>query len=161
MDKTILQNKVDMAEDMGIPGLLMQEGFMNGLLTGSYEILDQPDPDQMEAALSKGNVLVLLDPASEAGKIVMSGLPADWEWPRKLKSHHYENAGLIRADLFLLEKGGNTLFVASSPEAGTRQELRDLIEHTGRILNKYKLHKGWFGAEYLVEECYLWQRASN
>lgn len=151
LEKTILHTKVDLAEDMGIPGLLMQEGFMNGLLSGSYEILDQPDPDQMEAALSKGNVLVFLDPASEAGKIVMSGLPADWEWPRKLKSHHYENEALKRADLFLLEKGGNTLFVASSPEAGSRQELRDLIEHTGRILNKYKLHKGWFGAETLLK----------
>jgi len=151
LEKTILQTKVDMAEDMGIPGLLMQEGFMNALLSGSYEILDEPDPDQMEAAIAKGNVLVFLDPATEAGKMVMSGLSADWEWPRMLKSHHYDDAGLIRADLFLLEKGGNTLFVVSSREAGTRHELRDLIEHTGQILNKYNLHKGWFGAETLLK----------
>ena len=35
VEKTILQSKVDMAEEMGIPGLLMQEGFMNALLSGS------------------------------------------------------------------------------------------------------------------------------
>ena len=150
VEKTILQSKVDMAEEMGIPGLLMQEGFMNALLSGSYDILDQPEPDQLEAALSKGDVLVFLDPGSDAGEVVMSGLPAEWEWPRKLKSHQYYDPGLVRADLFQLEKGGHKLFVASSADEATRQALRDLIEHTGRILEKYMLHKGWFGANTLV-----------
>ena len=151
LEKTILQHKVDMAEEMGIPGLLMEEGFMNALLSGSYDILDQPSPDQLEEALSKGDVLVFLDPGSDAGKKVLSELPADWEWPRKMKSHQYENAELIRADLFLLEKGGNTLFVASSADETTRQALKDLIDHTGSILEKFKLHKGWFGAETLLK----------
>ena len=150
VEKTILQSKVDMAEDMGIPGLLMQEGFMNALLSGSYQILDQPEPAQMEEALSKGDVLVFLDPGSAAGQLVMSELPADWEWPRMLKSHQYGAEGLIRADLFLLERSGSTLYVASSQDAATRQAMRDLIEQTGLILNKYKLYKGWFGAETLL-----------
>ena len=151
VEKTILQSKVDMAEDMGIPGLLMQEGFMNALLSGSYQILDQPEPAQMEEALSKGDVLVFLDPGSAAGQLVMSELPADWEWPRMLKSHQYGAEGLIRADLFLLERSGSTLYVASSQDAATRQAMRDLIEQTGLILNKYKLYKGWFGAETLLK----------
>ncbi len=36
VEKNILQSKVDIAEDMGIPGLLMQEGFFTNLMSGSY-----------------------------------------------------------------------------------------------------------------------------
>jgi hypothetical protein len=151
VEKAILQSKVDIAEDMGIPGLIMEEGFMNALLSGSYEILDQPDPDQLKGALSKGDVLVFLDPGSEAGEIVMSELPADWEWPRKLNSHQYSATGLIRADLFLLEQVESKLFVVSTPDAGTRRALGELIENTSQLLSKYKLHKGWFGAETLLK----------
>ena len=105
VEETILQSKVDVAEDMGIPGLLMQEGFMNDLLSGPYEILDQPVPNQLEGALSKGNVLVFVDPGSEVGKMLVSNLPGDWQWPRKLKSHQYDDPGLVRADLFQVIPG--------------------------------------------------------
>lgn len=151
VEETILQNKVDVAEDMGIPGLLMQEGFMNDLLSGPFEILDQPAPNQLEGALSKGNVLVFVDPGSEVGKMLVSNLPGDWEWPRKLKSHQYDDPGLIRADLFQVGHVKHNLFVASSSDAATRRALRKMIEHTGQVLDKYKLYKGWFGAETLLK----------
>ncbi len=149
--ETILQNKVDIAEELGIPGLLMQEGFMNALLSGSHEILDQPGPDQLERALSKGDVLVFADPGSEVGEMLCSNLPADWEWPRRLKSHQYGDAGLIRADLFLVDHGESKLFVVSSPDAGTRHALGELIENTSQLISKYNLYKGWFGAETLLK----------
>jgi len=151
VEKTILQSKVDIAEDMGIPGLLMQEGFMNTLLSGSYTTLEQPDPDQLEEALSAGNVLIFLDPGTEAGEMVTAKLPADWEWPHTLKSHQYGTVSLARADLFLLENGENKLFVVSSPDEGTREVLGEQIETTAHILQKYNLHKGWFGAESLLK----------
>jgi hypothetical protein len=149
--ETILQNKVDIAEELGIPGLLVQEGFMDALLSGSHEILDQPDPDQLEEGLSKGDLLVFVDPGSEVGAMLGSNLPGDWEWPRKLKSHQYDDARLIRADLFQVQRGESKLFVVSSTDADTRLALRELIEHTSQILDKYKLHKGWFGAETLLK----------
>ena len=151
VEKTILQSKVDIAEDMGIPGLIMQEGFMNALLSGTYAILDQPDPDQLEGALSKGNVLVFLNPGSETGKIVHTRLPADWEWPRKLKSHQYGSVNMVRADLFQLEKGERKLFVVSSADEATRRVLGEQIEKTSQLIGKYNLHKGWFGAETLLK----------
>ncbi|HLF32839.1 MAG TPA: hypothetical protein VI583_01300, partial [Cyclobacteriaceae bacterium] len=40
VDYTIAQSKVDIADDMGIPGLTVQEGFVNGLLDQSYAVLD-------------------------------------------------------------------------------------------------------------------------
>ena len=39
---TIAQSKVDIAGDMIVPGLSVQEGFLNGLLSSEYTILDQP-----------------------------------------------------------------------------------------------------------------------
>ncbi len=150
VEKTILQSKVDIAEDMGFPGLTMQEGFMDALLGGSCNILDRPDPDQLDQALAKGDVLVFLDPLSETGKMLIPGWPAGREWPRDLESHQYGATDLARADLLILERGGNRLFVAASPDAGTRLALRELIGNTCRLIGEYNLHKGWFGAYTLV-----------
>jgi len=47
VDKSFLQSKVVTAEDMGLPGLLMEEGFINGLLTSKYATLDQPELDAL------------------------------------------------------------------------------------------------------------------
>ncbi|MCK5371653.1 MAG: hypothetical protein KAQ62_23985, partial [Cyclobacteriaceae bacterium] len=62
VEKTILQSKVDIAEDMGIPGLLMQEGFIDNLFSGPYSVLDQPDQANLENAIAKENVLIFVDP---------------------------------------------------------------------------------------------------
>ena len=77
VEKTIMQSKVDVAEDMGIPGLIMQEGFLSGLLSAPYDLLDQPGKEQLESALSDGNVLALVDPGSETGQSLVAKLPGD------------------------------------------------------------------------------------
>ena len=81
VDKSFLQSKVDIAEDMGLPGLLMEEGFMKGLLSGQHATLELPELDALKEALSKGDVLAYLDPGTESGEKVAAMLPADWEWP--------------------------------------------------------------------------------
>ena len=50
VEKTILQSKVDIAEDMGVSGLVMQEGFMSGLISGQYISVDQPSLEEGESA---------------------------------------------------------------------------------------------------------------
>lgn len=146
LERSILQSKVDIAEDLGISGLLMEEGFMNHLLKASPEILDQPAWADLEKAFSGSDVLVFLDPGSETGEQVLKDLPSGWDWPYLLQSHQYGAKDLPRADLFRIKKGGNTLFVVSSPEADVREDLKSLLENTRAILDQYKLHKGWFGA---------------
>ena len=44
----ILQSKIDIAEDMGIPGLLMQEGFISALLREPYRSVENPSLDELE-----------------------------------------------------------------------------------------------------------------
>ncbi|KPL11004.1 MAG: hypothetical protein AMS26_20945, partial [Bacteroides sp. SM23_62] len=151
VEKTIMQSKVDVAADMGIPGLIMQEGFLNGLLSEPYDLLDQPDRAQLENTLGSGNALVLVDPGSALGQTLVSRLPAEVPFPEKLKSHQYGAVDLKRVNAFYLENGERKLFVVSSTDENVRQQLNKQIEHTARILDKYKLHKGWFGAETLLK----------
>ena len=92
--KTILQSKIDVAEDMGLPGLLMQEGFLSSLLADSYKELDNPDQGAIERALADENVLVFVDPGSEAGKMLSNTFPFDNSWPNELKSHQYSSPDL-------------------------------------------------------------------
>ncbi len=150
VEKTILQSKVDIAEDMGIPGLLMQEGFMDGLLSDTYNTLDQPSQTDLEEVLGKENVLIFIDPNSETGKKVIAKLPSDHNWPKKLKSHQYGATDLKRADAFYLENGDRKLFVVSSSDEKTRDQIKKLITRTTEIITNYDFHKGWFGAYTLL-----------
>ena len=149
VDKSFLQSKVETAEDLGLPGLLMEEGFMAGLISGQNATLDKPDLDALKEALSKGDVLAYLDPGTESGEKVATLLPADWEWPLSLGSHQYGASDMIRVDLFTVEKDGHTLYVVSSEDAETRHAVKELIESTLGLVDKYNFHKGWFGAKTL------------
>jgi len=151
VEKTIMQSKVDLAEDIGIPGLIMQEGFLSGLLSGPYNVLDQPDREQLENSLSKGNVLVYVDPGSATGNALLAKLPQGSSWPEKLGSHQYGAVDLKRADAFYLENGDRKLFVISSAFENVREQLKKQIENAENVLQKYELHKGWFGTATLLK----------
>ena len=150
VEKTILQSKVDIAEDMGIPGFTMCEGFLSGLLSTSYTILNQPGQGELDAALAKGNVLVFVDPGSVIGKKLIPRFPDTGEFVKELKSHQYEAVDLKRAHACSLENGEQKLFIVSSTDAGMRRKIGELIEQTAEILDAFDLHKGWFGAYTLL-----------
>jgi hypothetical protein len=149
VENSIKQSKVDLADDMGLPGLLMEEGFLNGLLTAQFTTLDLPDEEALKDALSQGDVLAFLDPGTDIGKKVAATLPEDWEWPVMLGSYQYNTPGLSRVDLFTLQKGEHTLYVVSSADAGTRDAVNTLIGSTEKLVDTYAFHKGWFGAKTL------------
>ena len=75
MEKTIMQSKVNVAEDLGIPGLVMQEGFMDGLIWDRFTVLDQPSLEEVESNLKSMNLLIFVDPGSDVGKILHAQLP--------------------------------------------------------------------------------------
>ena len=151
VEKNILQSKVDMAEDMGIPGLLMQEGFITNLIKSTYEVLDRPDKTTLEQALRSGNVLVYLDPQSAPGQELGEHIPEKWSWPEALNSHLYGAKDLKRIDAFMLEAGDRKLFVVSSADRATRDYFKTLLENTREVIQNYELHKGWFGVETLLK----------
>jgi len=149
VEKSFLQSKVDIADDLGLPGLLMEEGFISGLLSGQHTTLDLPELDALKEALSQGDVLAYLDPGTESGEKVSALLPEDWEWPLALGSYQYGASNLQRVDLFMVEMDGHTLYAVSSADAETRQSVKGLIKSALGLVDKYDFHKGWFGAKTL------------
>ena len=151
VEKTILQSKVDIAEDMGLPGLVMQEGFLKGLFSESYNTLIEPGLSSLENAIAKENVLIFIDPKTETGKKVMAKFPTENKWPEKLKSHQYGARGLKKVNVFYLNNGDRRLFVVNSLDVKSRGKLKGLINNTREVIEKYDLHKGWFGAKTLLK----------
>ena len=150
VEYTIAQSKVDIADDMKIPGLSLQEGFVNGLLGTSYIVLDQPTLQKLSGSTANNTILILTDPESEAGKKLMGKMPVD-EWKEKLKSHQFGAKDFTEVNAFYLENGPKKIYVISSKSKELREKLLDLINGTKDLLGMYDLRRGWFGAETLLK----------
>ena len=149
VEKKIVQSKIDVAEDLQIPGLWIQEGFINSWLSSSVEILDNPSLSRIESAVQKTSVLVTTDPGSATGKALMSKYTGHDSWRQVLKSYQFDDPGYIVTDLFVLENGTNKIFVVSSPEPALRNKAKALLENVRHVVDTYDMHKGWFSVETL------------
>jgi hypothetical protein len=155
VDYTIAQSKRDIAEDIGISGLSVQEGFMNSLLGSHFEILDQPSLSNLERSAEENNILVLADLSSETGKKLASFYKEDQFWKNRLKSHQLNASDYVPVNLFILEKGERKIYMVSSSCTEMREKTLALILSTKDILEKYDLHRGWFGAGTLLKSVTL------
>ena len=77
--------------------------------------------NQLESALSKGNVLVFMDPGSEMGEKLVAQVAGGNSMAGRLKSHQYGAVDLIKGRCFYLENGDRKLFVVSSPDEEVAQ----------------------------------------
>ena len=152
LEYTIIQSKVNIAEDMELPGLSLQEGFFSSLSATTYIVLDQPSLQQLEESLASSDVLITVDPGSETGKRVTKNIPSYHPIIKnKLKSHQYAAKEFVEINAFILENGNRKLFVISSTDRESRNKLMKHIDSTKEVLQNYDLHKGWFGAKTLVK----------
>ena len=151
VDYTIAQSKVDIADDMKIPGLSLQEGFLNNLLGGQYVMLDEPTLQKLGESTVNNNVLVILDPDKEAGKKLGEKLPKDDVWKERLKSHQFNAKDFTEVNAFYLENGTKKIYVISSKNKELRDKVSELIDNTKNLLSKYDLSRGWFGTETLLK----------
>jgi hypothetical protein len=150
--KSILQNKVDVAEELGLPGLWMEEGFLDGLLSTPYQELDSPSLEVVKKALaeSQGNLLIHSSSLTEVGRQLLKGLPAAMpEWDL-LKSHqaNAENFHMIRAMIF--ENGQRRIFATFTNFADCRARLKKLIGAVESVVRRYEMHRGWFATGTLL-----------
>jgi hypothetical protein len=148
--RTIAQNKVDTAEELGLPGLAMQEGFLAALLAGPVKDLDDPAPEELESSLGESDILVYADFSTDLGKRLASKSRAGGEWRQKLGSHQLNAAGFREAQAFTLERGGRKLFAVLTGSAEDRGKLRELVAGVRKIVAEYDLHRGWFGTGTLL-----------
>jgi hypothetical protein len=151
VEYTIAQSKVDVADDMKIPGLSLQEGFISTILNGEYVVMDQPSLQKLGESVGNSNVLVLADPDSETGKKLAEKLPKEDPWKDKLKSHQFGAKDFTVVNAFYLENGTKKIYVVLSKSKELRNKVAELIESTKGLLGKYDLRRGWFGAETLLK----------
>ncbi len=144
---SIAQNKLDMAEELGMPGFWMQEGFLNGLLKAPYRELDMPSLQVLLESLGDENVLAYVDPAFPAGEKLDSKLPKKDDWKERLNSIQFRSKNFIPVKAYYLEKGMSKLFVVSSSSPKLREMIRKLIKNVETLLTRFDLHRGWFGAQ--------------
>ncbi len=147
----IAQSKIDIAEDLQVPGLSVQEGFLSGLFSGEYKIIEAPSLKELEESIGSGNILVFTNPASEAGKKLMEKYVPDSLLKKQLKSYQYGAVDFEEVNAFYLENGAKKIFVVSSTDSSLLKKVKELLESTKKILAEYDLHKGMFGAETLLK----------
>ena len=145
--RQVAQSKLDIAEDLGIPGLWMQEGFLYGLLAGSYRVLEQPSVQELEGSPAENSLLVFVDSESPVGEMLESKLPPGCEWKEILKSTQFQSTEFKSVKAFYLESGVKKLFVVSSGCSERLGIMKDLIGNVKDLLEKYDLHRGWTGVK--------------
>jgi len=151
VEKKIAQSRIDLAEDMKVPGLWMQEGFLMNWLAEPGTTLDNPSMQQLVEASNKGNVLVLADPSAETGRSIMEKYKGNDPWKQTLKSYQFNDPSLIKIDAFILENGNRKIFVIASADPASRLKIKELMDDTKKVVSTYDMHKGWFGTETLLK----------
>jgi len=151
IESVILQSKVDIAEDMGLPGLLIQEGFVSKLISNPFNIIEYPSFNEFEKAIAEGNTLVITDPISAVGQQLEEKAEIVFRWTQGMQSHQFGAVNFEKVKAFFLIKNDQLLFVISSSSKEQIKQLLTLIENTKSLLEKYNLHKGWFGAATLLK----------
>lgn len=148
---TIIQSKVDIAEDLGLPGLWMQEGFVHELLSSAYTTLENPSAAQTNQAITRGNVLIFVDSVYAVAEQLCRAIEKDTVWGEMLKSHQYQAKNFEKINAFYLEKGNSKIFVVSCSNRASASRFKQLLTNTADVLQQYDLHKGWFGAQTLLK----------
>jgi hypothetical protein len=68
IEKTIAQSRINVAEDLHLSGLDMEEGFMDYLLQHDFQIASHLSVADIRQRSAHNNLLVMLTPADEAAK---------------------------------------------------------------------------------------------
>ncbi|HNR43500.1 MAG TPA: hypothetical protein PKL65_14815, partial [Bacteroidales bacterium] len=143
----ILQSKIDVAEDMDMPGLLMQEGFISALLREPFSTVENPSPDEFENLIRRkeGNILVITDPSGPLGRKLEEKAGDVFGWAHRMNSYQLNDVDLEVIKAFFLTRDDRHLFVISSGSEEKSRQLRTLIERTSACMQSYNMFKGWHG----------------
>lgn len=148
---TVLQSKIDVADDLQIPGLFLQEGFISALFANPYSLINNPTFQQLEDELKNGNALVTVSSETELGQALEEKADVIFDWTKEIRSYQFEAANFSSVKAFVLGYDEQKLFVISSVDKNKVEKLQNHIKNTHEILAKYNLEKGWFGATTLLK----------
>ncbi len=148
--RAIAQNKADIAEELGLPGLVVDEGFFKAWLERPAAEIEDPGERDLDAALAKGDVLVWAKPSSPLGiklRAKVRGLADARAVPG---SHQARAAGYRETLAFALAAGNGRLLAVLAEEAGDRRRLKELLTGLRDVVDRYTFHRGWFGTGTLL-----------
>jgi hypothetical protein len=148
--RSIAQSKVDIAEELGLPGLVMSEGFLDAILRGPLTELEDPGPAALETALDRGDVLAWVRPADELGRRLLALAPDITSWRNDLRSHQAKAREFRDVPAFELRDGSRRLLVIAADGADGRGRFKDLLTSLRDVLGRCDLHRGWFGTGTLL-----------
>jgi hypothetical protein len=150
IERSIAQNKVDIAEELGIPGLSLAEGFLEAWLKGSISELEDPESEALEKALDRGDVLVLSKASSPLGKRLLGRLPGPPVLRDSLASHQRNARDYHDVLAFPLSSGERRLLAVVADCADCRRRFKELLGGLRSVIGHYDLHRGWFGTGTLL-----------
>ncbi len=151
---SILQTKADIAEELGVPGLALTEGFLSAWLSGAPQILDNPSRAELENALTGNPVpLAVFAPLTkDLGPALLKRTSSgdSPSFPIAEQAHQRNAADYSLARAFVLEDGQRRVFAILADEPKTRSRILALLTGVADVTKKYDLHRGWFGASTLL-----------
>jgi len=150
IERSIAQSKVDVAEELGIPGLSLAEGFLEAWLRGPVAELEDPDEAAIEKALDRGDVLVWSKAASPLGKKLLGKLPSPPVLRDSLASHQRNARDYHDVLAFPLVNGERRLLAVVADCGDCRRRFKELLGELRSVIGRYDLHRGWFGTGTLL-----------
>lgn len=148
--QAVAQNKADIAEELGLPGLVLDEGFLDGWLASEATELADPELKALAGALGQNDVLVWARPGTELSAFLLdrAGRP---EGRRGGPAGHQAWAGgYHQVSAFALSDGKRRISAVVTDCADCRRRFRDLLAGVREVLGRYDLHRGWFGTGTLL-----------
>jgi hypothetical protein len=146
----IAQNKADIAEELGLPGLVMDEGFLAAWLESFPTELEEPEEERLNLALEKRDTLVGAAPSSPLGRKLLAKIPELADSVAARGGHQANAADYRRLFAFSLENGRRRLFAVLAEDPGDRRRLKELLAELREVVTGYDLHRGWFGTGTLL-----------
>jgi hypothetical protein len=148
--KSIAQNKIDIAEELGIPGLSLAEGFLNAWLKARVREFENPGVAELEKALAGGDALVYAAPSSAVGARLLAVLPDPTPGGEEPRGHQRNARDYHSVRACLLESGTRKLFAVVTDLPDCRRRFRELLANLRDVLGRFDLHRGWFGTGTLL-----------
>ena len=148
--QAIAQNKADIAKELGIPGLVLDEGFLSAWLGSAATELEEPTADALGKALDLGDVLAWVKSSSPLGVKLRAKAPGLAGARAAFGSYQAGAADYRELIAFALADGKRRLFVVVSDCADCRRRFTDLLTGVSDVVRRYDLHRGWFGTGTLL-----------
>jgi hypothetical protein len=153
VDEAIRQNSADIAEELGLPGLDIEDGFLDAWLRSDPVELQDPDAETLRRALDRGDVLAWLERSSQLSSslLIKAGLvttyvPSDSD----RVSHQAHSLSYRPITSLALSDGVRRLFVVAASEPADRRRFKELLAVLRNVVARYDLHRGWFGTGTLL-----------